>query len=396
MAEPLTWILGYAGKKSLDWLLSASAKEDLHKRLREAVAEWSSSLPPEISVVPDALFPDTIDATMANDPNIVEIGARLSQNRLPSVEQWAGMIEARRRFVKASAPASQLQPFFSATDEEVRGAILELGRSIDRECRQNTKLFKGETLGKLDELQRSLDELKRTGSPRTLQWTEQHVLMTLGLGPDSSFAEQEEAKRSKLHHFNESLLNLLSGTESVAQLLVKHSQALGIPADSAVDLWMRDSLRLPANLSDARASIAIVGWRFETTDARISFSAAPDSPLSDERHYTADLVSFHHSIFPNAAVTIACLDTSRAGAPQFDEFDALKAIEAVIEKDAARVLVIPFQLQGDKDAGHSSVYANIARRRCRPQAMRPQVRIQESPDQLLLAPVWECRVGRMQ
>jgi hypothetical protein len=176
MAEPLTWILGYAGKKSLDWLLSSAAKEDLHKRLREAVAEWSSSLPPEISVVPDALFPDTIDATMANDPAIVEIGARLSENRLPSVEQWAGMIEARRRFVKASAPGSQLQPFFAATDEEVRAAILELGRSIDRECRQNTKLFKGETLGKLDELQRSLDELKRTGSPRPLQWTEQHVL----------------------------------------------------------------------------------------------------------------------------------------------------------------------------------------------------------------------------
>jgi hypothetical protein len=172
--------------------------------------------------------------------------------------------------------------------------------------------------------------------------------------------QEWEAKRSKLHHFNESLLNLLSGTESVAQLLVKHSQALGIPADSAVDLWMRDSLRLPANLSDARASVAIVGWRFETTDARISFSAAPDSPLSDERHHTADLVSFLHSIFPNAAVTIACLDTSRAGAPQFDEFDALNAIEAVIEKDAARVLVIPFQLQGDKDAGRSSVYANIA------------------------------------
>ena len=35
MSDPLTWVLGYAGKKSLDWLLSASAKENLHKRLRK-------------------------------------------------------------------------------------------------------------------------------------------------------------------------------------------------------------------------------------------------------------------------------------------------------------------------------------------------------------------------
>ena len=127
--------------------MSASAKEDLHKRLRKTVTDWSASLPPEISVVPDDLFPDTIDAAMANDPAIVEVAARLSENRLPTVDQWAGMIDARRRFVQASATPKQLKPFFLATEEQVRAVILELGQRIDRECRQDSKLYKGETPG---------------------------------------------------------------------------------------------------------------------------------------------------------------------------------------------------------------------------------------------------------
>jgi hypothetical protein len=360
MSDPLTWVLGYAGKKSLDWLVGAAGKEDLHKRLRKAVSDWSSTLPAEISVFPNALFPDTIDAAMASDPAIVEIGARLSENRLPAVEQWAAMIGARHRFVKGSAAPSKLQPFFAATEDQVRGAILQLAESIDRECRQDTRLCKGETLGKLDELARSLDELKQKGSQRPLQWTEEHVLVTLGLGRDSSSAERDEAKRSKLHHFNESLLDVLSGRDSFAQLLVKHSQALAIPADSALDSWMRDSLQLPSDLSEARASVAVVGWQFETTDSRVSFSSTSVSKIIPESQYTANLVSFFHSIFPNVAVTIACLDTSIGAPSQFHEFDAFKALESVIEKDAARIVVIPFQLEGDKNASRSQVYANIA------------------------------------
>jgi len=97
------------------------------------------------------------------------------------VEQWAAMIGARHRFVKGSAPPSQLQPFFAATDDQVRGAIRQLAESIDRECRQDATLFKGEALGKLDELARAFDELKQKGSLRPLQWTEEHVLVILGL-----------------------------------------------------------------------------------------------------------------------------------------------------------------------------------------------------------------------
>ena len=43
MSDPLTWASGYAGKKSLDWLVGAAGKEDLHKRLRNAVSDWSSA-----------------------------------------------------------------------------------------------------------------------------------------------------------------------------------------------------------------------------------------------------------------------------------------------------------------------------------------------------------------
>jgi hypothetical protein len=124
MSDPLTWVLGYAGKKSLDWFVGAAVKEDLHRRLRKAVADWSSTLPPEIRVVPDALFPETIDLTMANDPAVVQVTTRLAENRLPSIEEWASLLEARRRFVGRSAPPQQLQPFFAATDDQVRAAYL--------------------------------------------------------------------------------------------------------------------------------------------------------------------------------------------------------------------------------------------------------------------------------
>jgi hypothetical protein len=140
---------------------------------------------------------------MANDPAIVEVAARLSENRLLTVDQWAGMIDARRRFVQASATPKQLQPFFRATEEQIRAVIFELGQRIDRERRQDSKLYKGETVAKLEELARSIDELKAIGPPRPLRWAEEHILMTLCPGVDSTSAEREDAKRTKLHHYNQ-------------------------------------------------------------------------------------------------------------------------------------------------------------------------------------------------
>ena len=124
---------------------------------------------------------------------------------------------------------------------------------------------------------------------------------------------------------------------------------------------MRDSLQLPADLSLAGEPIVIAGWRFETADSRISFSSGLDSKLVDEGQYTAKLVAFLHCIFPGLQVTIACLDSSHDDSAQFDEFDAFKALESVIETGAPRVLVIPFQLQADKDVSRSQVYANITK-----------------------------------
>jgi hypothetical protein len=353
----LTWILGYVGAKSLNWLFDKAAQENLAKRLRKSVRDWSSSLPPAISVSPDTLFPETIDAAMKNDPAIVQISARLSQNRLPSTEQWAAVIEARRRFVKASAPAQQLQAFYVATDDQVRAAILQLAECIDRECRQDTKLFKGEALAKLEELARSVQEIRESQPARPLQWTEQHVLMTLGVGLDSSSAEQEEAKRSKQRNFNECLLDLLAGSESVAMLLAKHAQALGLSTSSALDLWNHDSLQLPSDLNMARAPVAVVGWRFETTDPRISFSI-PDAELIDERHYTADLVSFFHGIFPETPVIVACMETAGGlSNSTFSEFDVFVALERVIEQLTADILVIPFGMSRGRD---HTAYATMA------------------------------------
>lgn len=161
MADPLTWVAGYGGKKVLDWVLEIAFEKGLTRRLDQVVMDWSKSLPKDIHVVPSALFPNFEDPSMKGNPSVEAINRRLEMNRLPLVDEWIALITERRDVVRRTAQLSYLQPFFSAYDDAVRDAIVTLAKNIDRQCQQESNLFKGETLGRLEEIGQALGELSQ-------------------------------------------------------------------------------------------------------------------------------------------------------------------------------------------------------------------------------------------
>lgn len=152
MSEPLTWVLGYAGGKVLDWLITHGLKSDLPARLRVALADWADKLPADIRIIPEALFPGVIDDSCRNNPAFEALRARLEKYLIPTAAEWAAVVRARRDAVIANLSQSKRHPFFNASDERVEPLFQELGKRLERVCRQDEQLFKGEVLALLKQI----------------------------------------------------------------------------------------------------------------------------------------------------------------------------------------------------------------------------------------------------
>jgi tetratricopeptide (TPR) repeat protein len=141
MIDPVSsFLLGYAGKKGLDSLLSRCFTEDLPKQLRQVIREWASALPSEICVNPEAVFPDVVDLSLEGSSAVQTVRTRLGHDELPTMSEWKALIMARRDAVRRAVPSHECMPFYSASDEKVRGVIDDLAKRIDRECIQDPRL----------------------------------------------------------------------------------------------------------------------------------------------------------------------------------------------------------------------------------------------------------------
>ncbi len=149
MSEPLSWALSYAGKKTLDWLISHGLKSNLPARLRAELADWAANLPADIRINPEALFPDVVDRSSIDNPAFAALQARLEKDLIPTAAEWAAASRARRDAVVAKLSKSVRHPFFNAPDQMLEPLFQALGERLERVCRQDEALFKGEVLAML-------------------------------------------------------------------------------------------------------------------------------------------------------------------------------------------------------------------------------------------------------
>lgn len=158
--DPISWALGFALTRAGTWALNQ--RKDLRDKLRKAVADWVSGLPPELDVEPDAIFPQ---ASRVNDddldalPALKELRELLSRGRVPPTVAWENAIAERTRIIRQTASLDQLQPFFSAPGELEHQHINTLAEKLYRICSEDEKLSRSTTVEDVGSLNTKVDQL---------------------------------------------------------------------------------------------------------------------------------------------------------------------------------------------------------------------------------------------
>jgi hypothetical protein len=159
--DPITWALGYGLTKAATWALDK--RKELSAKVRHAVKEWATSLPPELLVDPAAIFSETStkdDEELTSSPALKALRHTLSESLVPSTEQWSNAIAERRKQV-GGAKSGEVQPFFSAVDEVAGPHIAKLAARLHQICQQDQKLFRSSTDENIRSLKDQVEELNR-------------------------------------------------------------------------------------------------------------------------------------------------------------------------------------------------------------------------------------------
>ena len=211
--DPLSWAAGFALTKAGTWALDR--RNELRKKLRNAVVEWTAQLPAELHVLhPDAVFPEP--STVKDDevdgfPALKELRDILKSDRVPSAVAWKNAIWERRAFIAGTAPSSELQPFFSGPDDVARERIQQLAETLHRICTQDEKLSRTSLYSKVEQIgqtiaadqadRRALNELQRRG-PRIVGEGARDAVPTFGIS-DFLLSEWQSDRSRELDEIRE-------------------------------------------------------------------------------------------------------------------------------------------------------------------------------------------------
>ena len=83
----VSWLVGYAGSKTADLVLTRASDASLAKELNSAIIGWASVVGHDLE--PATLFPVVSNASFQQPgPRLEELRAAIRQSIMPTTEQW--------------------------------------------------------------------------------------------------------------------------------------------------------------------------------------------------------------------------------------------------------------------------------------------------------------------
>src|SRR5438093_1428713 len=134
LLDPIIWALGFKSDKVVTKLAEWVTDKRLSDELRVGIKQWTAGLPEILYLHPDALFPDLVPYDeLAERPGLSAVRAALRESRLPTVQQWEKAL--LEQWITLSAEGGDnLQPFFRASESDVRPYLSDLAKRIDVIC----------------------------------------------------------------------------------------------------------------------------------------------------------------------------------------------------------------------------------------------------------------------
>jgi hypothetical protein len=342
--DPVSWAVGFVLTNSAKELGKQLFSNDLSAKLQKAVKQWAKSLPSDVAVHPDALFPRIKDNSEKIGPALAQLRSVLRDERIPTPHEWTCAFLEHRHDVAANIPRDELQPFFSADEALVEPHVRALSAAITKVCQKDEALHRVESSEKANEMIRLLTQMQ--ADQQTLKKLESHLYTTLGISISTQSDKFEQAQQRKLSGFLHALQDVLESRQPLAHLAVEYGRVIGISPVDATRAWISDVLGVKAgsNSADRRAvAIGIIGARYETKDSNIEFIGST-TPSPAFAAWTDELVQAARTFSPETRIIVASA-VRPDGA--ITTFDLARATQQIVEQGESDVLLVPWALDED-------------------------------------------------
>ncbi len=141
-----TWLLGYAGGKLADSILSFFKEDGFIKELNTALEDWAKTLPDHAGLYsPKALFPNEGRLIDLNDhPKLRVVRKKIEDSEIPTTEEFNRALLEQFQYIKKTI--AQSQQFFTIPENEAEKHLNRLAEKLRKTCENNDDLFKGEVI----------------------------------------------------------------------------------------------------------------------------------------------------------------------------------------------------------------------------------------------------------
>jgi hypothetical protein len=152
--DPLTWLIGYALKKSADKVESAFGTMALDRRLNAVVTRWVDSLPSDAELDASALFSIPTSPLPLAEGNVARehIAKDLQNGYSVTSDNWFNALKERWLEVRAPFRPGERQLFFELSTESADKYLHTLAQELQRVCDTEPDLFRRTVMELLREI----------------------------------------------------------------------------------------------------------------------------------------------------------------------------------------------------------------------------------------------------